>query len=266
MVRTTRRATGRGASLPPAWLAILAIAGLVLLLAVRQAPPRSLAQEAGPAEGIAADITGTYDIRPDEPAIGVKWQVDLENTGPSPWSEPGDPPTYLDSIEVFVQGDSSTFQASGPADERLSVSFLEFGSGYAYVTVQLGRTLEYGDKYSLTYSYRITSTDENRYSLRPSYVSIYAYSGIFPIDTYRSSTLFVTVPLTYSQHTLVGAGDCSRAYKGPVADVLHQLIGGVRSGMSYCGSRSLAELWKKAEFIRITNAGWDESKPHHLEK
>ncbi len=55
-------------------------------------------------------------------------------------------------------------------------------------------------------------------------------------------------------------------YKGPVAEVLHQLIGGVRSGMSYCGSSSLPELWKKAEFVRITSASWAESRPHHLDK
>jgi len=55
-------------------------------------------------------------------------------------------------------------------------------------------------------------------------------------------------------------------YKGPVADVLHQLIGGVRSGMSYCGASSLPDLWKKAEFIRITSAAWAESRPHHLDK
>ncbi len=55
-------------------------------------------------------------------------------------------------------------------------------------------------------------------------------------------------------------------YKGPVAEVLHQLIGGVRSGMSYCGASSLPEMWKKAEFIRITSASWAESRPHHLDK
>jgi IMP dehydrogenase len=55
-------------------------------------------------------------------------------------------------------------------------------------------------------------------------------------------------------------------YKGPVAEVIHQLIGGVRSGMSYCGSSSLPELWKKAEFVRITSASWAESRPHHLDK
>ena len=56
------------------------------------------------------------------------------------------------------------------------------------------------------------------------------------------------------------------AYKGPVAEVIHQLIGGVRSGMSYSGARSLTEFWKKAEFIRITPASWAESRPHHLDK
>ncbi len=55
-------------------------------------------------------------------------------------------------------------------------------------------------------------------------------------------------------------------YKGPVADVIHQLIGGVRSGMSYSGAAALPEFWKKAEFIRITAASWAESRPHHLDK
>ena len=56
------------------------------------------------------------------------------------------------------------------------------------------------------------------------------------------------------------------AYKGPVADVVYQLQGGVRSGMSYSGARTLPEFWEKAEFIRITSASWAESLPHHLEK
>ncbi len=55
-------------------------------------------------------------------------------------------------------------------------------------------------------------------------------------------------------------------YKGPVADAIHQLIGGVRSGMSYSGAATLAEFWKKAEFIRITAASWAESRPHHLDR
>ena len=55
-------------------------------------------------------------------------------------------------------------------------------------------------------------------------------------------------------------------YKGPVADVVYQLQGGVRSGMSYSGARTLPEFWQKAEFIKITAASWAESRPHHLDK
>lgn len=55
-------------------------------------------------------------------------------------------------------------------------------------------------------------------------------------------------------------------YKGPVADVVYQLQGGIRSGMSYSGAKTLGELWEKAEFVRITAASWAESRPHHLDK
>lgn len=55
-------------------------------------------------------------------------------------------------------------------------------------------------------------------------------------------------------------------YKGPLAEVVYQLRGGLRSGMSYSGARNLAEFWEKAEFIRISQAAWEESRPHALEK
>ncbi|MDR7554654.1 MAG: IMP dehydrogenase [Armatimonadota bacterium] len=54
-------------------------------------------------------------------------------------------------------------------------------------------------------------------------------------------------------------------YRGKVADVLQQLLGGLRSGMSYCGARTIPELWANAEFIRITPAGLRESLPHDVE-
>ncbi|MBB3113775.1 IMP dehydrogenase [Paenibacillus phyllosphaerae] len=55
------------------------------------------------------------------------------------------------------------------------------------------------------------------------------------------------------------------AYKGPLADTVHQLIGGLRSGMGYCGTKSLAELQNDTQFIRITNAGLRESHPHDVQ-
>jgi IMP dehydrogenase len=53
-------------------------------------------------------------------------------------------------------------------------------------------------------------------------------------------------------------------YKGPLADYLFQLVGGLRSGMGYVGAHTLAELQHKARFVRITNAGLIESHPHSV--
>lgn len=54
-------------------------------------------------------------------------------------------------------------------------------------------------------------------------------------------------------------------YKGPVADFVYQFIGGLRSGMGYCGARSLHELNQKAKFLRVTVAGLRESHPHDIQ-
>ena len=54
------------------------------------------------------------------------------------------------------------------------------------------------------------------------------------------------------------------AYKGPVGNVLHQLVGGLRSALGYTGSRDLTELKQNARFVRITNAGLTESHVHDV--
>jgi IMP dehydrogenase len=53
-------------------------------------------------------------------------------------------------------------------------------------------------------------------------------------------------------------------YKGPVSDTIFQLVGGLRSGMGYCGAESLAALREKASFIRVTSGGLRESHPHDV--
>ena len=53
-------------------------------------------------------------------------------------------------------------------------------------------------------------------------------------------------------------------YRGSLADVTYQLMGGLRSGMGYVGAANLQELHEKARFIRITNAGLLESHPHGI--
>src|SRR5882757_8249866 len=53
-------------------------------------------------------------------------------------------------------------------------------------------------------------------------------------------------------------------YKGPVANVLHQLIGGLRAAMGYVGAKALKDFHAKAEFVRISNAGLRESHVHDV--
>ncbi|MGH6926510.1 MAG: IMP dehydrogenase [Propylenella sp.] len=53
-------------------------------------------------------------------------------------------------------------------------------------------------------------------------------------------------------------------YKGPAANVLHQLAGGLRAAMGYVGARTLEELRQKAEFIRISGSAWRESHAHDV--
>ncbi|MFD1362630.1 IMP dehydrogenase [Lentibacillus salinarum] len=55
------------------------------------------------------------------------------------------------------------------------------------------------------------------------------------------------------------------AYKGPLADTVHQLIGGLRAGMGYCGTGSIDALREEARFIKISNAGLRESHPHDVQ-
>jgi IMP dehydrogenase len=53
-------------------------------------------------------------------------------------------------------------------------------------------------------------------------------------------------------------------YKGPVSDVLYQMVGGLRSGMGYCGAADIPSLQRDVEFLRITTAGLRESHPHDV--
>ncbi|HHV94372.1 MAG TPA: IMP dehydrogenase [Firmicutes bacterium] len=54
-------------------------------------------------------------------------------------------------------------------------------------------------------------------------------------------------------------------YKGPVSETIFQLVGGLRSGMGYCGVRNIQELKTKTKFVRITSAGLRESHPHNVQ-
>jgi IMP dehydrogenase len=68
------------------------------------------------------------------------------------------------------------------------------------------------------------------------------------------------------RHKLVPEGVEARlSVEGPLAEILYQLIGGVRAGMTYCGAESIADLRVKARFVQLTQSGQIESHPHDIE-
>ncbi len=54
-------------------------------------------------------------------------------------------------------------------------------------------------------------------------------------------------------------------YRGPLAGVAHQLVGGLRASMGYAGAASVAELKERGRFVRISAAGLKESHPHDIQ-
>ncbi|MGH9413211.1 MAG: IMP dehydrogenase [Terriglobales bacterium] len=81
----------------------------------------------------------------------------------------------------------------------------------------------------------------------------------------------------YGQHELQAAGEGNRSdklvpegiegrvpYKGPLAAMVHQLVGGLRAGMGYCGCASIEDFQQKARFLRISSAGLRESHVHDV--
>lgn len=52
--------------------------------------------------------------------------------------------------------------------------------------------------------------------------------------------------------------------KGPIANVIHQMVGGLRASMGYTGAKTIPEMKEKAQFIRMTGAGYRESHVHDV--
>ncbi len=53
-------------------------------------------------------------------------------------------------------------------------------------------------------------------------------------------------------------------YKGALAEIAYQMVGGLRAAMGYCGTPTVADLQERAQFVRITSAGLRESHPHDV--
>jgi IMP dehydrogenase len=54
-------------------------------------------------------------------------------------------------------------------------------------------------------------------------------------------------------------------YKGSVVEIIRQLVGGLRSGLSYCGAETILQMQHNADFIKMSPAGFKESNPHDVD-
>jgi IMP dehydrogenase len=91
------------------------------------------------------------------------------------------------------------------------------------------------------------------------------YRGMGSIEAMQSGSGDRYMQEGVEESKLVAEGIVGRVpYKGKVGDSVYQLVGGLRSGMGYCGVATVDELKKKARFIQVTAAGLRESHPHDV--
>jgi IMP dehydrogenase len=93
------------------------------------------------------------------------------------------------------------------------------------------------------------------------------YRGMGSIDAMKKGSKDRYLQGGKSDKELIAEGVVGYVpYKGSAEDVINQMIGGLRQGLGYCGAKDIANLAKKAKFIRISPAGLKESHPHSLNK
>lgn len=94
---------------------------------------------------------------------------------------------------------------------------------------------------------------------------IYRGMASFYASLGRKSKEIGTISIEDDLNDYVAEGvEAMVPYKGNISDLLIQLTGGVRSGLSYCGAQNILQMQHKSEFITISNAGFKESQPHDV--
>jgi len=95
--------------------------------------------------------------------------------------------------------------------------------------------------------------------------SFKAYRGMGSVSAMKAGSKDRYAQQGVEEGKLVAEGIEGRvAYKGKLSESVFQLVGGLRSGMGYCGVENISDLKKKAKFIKITAAGLKESHPHDI--
>lgn len=95
---------------------------------------------------------------------------------------------------------------------------------------------------------------------------IYRGMASFYASLGRKSKETGTVSINEDLNDYVAEGvEAMVPYKGSVTDIIKQLTGGIRSGLSYCGANTIPQMQENAEFMKMSNAGFVESQPHDVD-
>ncbi|MFQ5473977.1 MAG: hypothetical protein ACE5FA_13995, partial [Dehalococcoidia bacterium] len=187
-------------------VALASIAVVAVLIAFGQTP-RPAAAPLG--DGLVANVYGNYEVRPDEGIVRVDWFVDLDNTGPSPFLDPDDPLNHPFEVQVLLPNGFSDFRSYGPDGSLLSVTFDDIGYG-TWANVPLGHPLSYGDLYSFSYSYTMSTSEEAGIIIRDSYIYFPADHGLWLPDAYGESVISFVVPWDNADNVSITGADCDR--------------------------------------------------------
>ena len=176
-----------------------------LLIAFGQTPQPAAAPLSA---GLVAEVYGNYEILPEDGIVDVDWYVDLDNTGPSPYLDVDDPLNHPSDIEVLLPDGFSNFQAYDAFGSPVGSTLEDIGYG-AWATVPLGSALQFGDQYSFSYSYTMSSSESAGTIIRDNYVYFFADHGLWLPDEYSESFVSFVVPWDDSDNVAINGADCT---------------------------------------------------------
>lgn len=157
----------------------------------------------------------------------------------------------VDCAQVGKKYDIPIISDGGVRNSGDATKALAAGASTVMVGSLLGGTDESPGSYVMK--------NGKRYKIYRGMASFYAALG-------RKSKETGTVAMSEDLNDYVAEGvEAMVPYKGSVVDIVKQLTGGIRSGLSYCGANTIPQMQQNAEFIKMSTAGYAESQPHDVE-
>jgi len=157
----------------------------------------------------------------------------------------------VDCAEVGKKYDIPIISDGGIRNSGDATKALAAGSSTVMVGSLLGGTDESPGSYVMK--------NGKRYKIYRGMASFYASLG-------RKTKETGSLDISEDLNDYVAEGvEAMVPYKGSVTDIIKQLTGGIRSGLSYCGANNIKQMQQNAEFIKMSTAGYAESQPHDVE-